>query len=334
MNVYNIVWADDQIDELLDIDTLSDLKERGFNVFAFAHNGNELASILEQPNQIDAVIVDANFNESDLTINSERDTSGLDYARGLYRHTLKCSIPFFLFTGRSDELLKEIYQHNPKFLDDFPRHEKWFSKTVYGEFDRMLDSISKVVDERNSTSFIIRNRYRDELVAASLFDKSNRFIFDFLQRDYENTLSDMIEPFVAVRRIIEIIFAHCEYFKIIPPISDNTNATAAYFVHSKFSIKKNSQYVKIYEMIETDIIPKPIARSLSYIVDITQDATHSKDKLKLKVDEYFEKTKDTLLLRSVVFVLMDVLKWFAVTASKNGDPDVNEITLWKKVDNE
>ncbi len=334
MSVYNIVWADDQIDELLDKDTLNDLSDQGFNILGIAHNGDELATILEHRDQIDAVIIDANFNESDQPITSERDVSGLDYARGLYVHTLKRSIPFFLFTGRSDELLKEIYQHNPKFLEDFPRHKRWFSKTVFGEYEEMLKSISVEVSERNTTSFIVRNRYRDELAAAGLFDKSYKFIFEFLQRGLENTLTEMVEPFVAVRRSIEQIFAKCEKFKIIPPISDNTNGTVAYFVHGNYSIKKESKYEKVYEMLDTTIMPKPVACGLSYIVDITQDALHSKDKLKLKVDEYFERTKDTLLLRSVVYMMIDVLKWFALTALNNRVPEVNELTLWRKIDNE
>ena len=51
--------------------------------------------------------------------------------------------------------------------------------------------------------------------------------------------------------------------------------------------------------------------------------------MKLKVDEYFEKTKDVLLLRSVVFVLIDVVKWFAVTLLNHNNPYENERILWK-----
>lgn len=112
MNVYNIVWADDEIDDLLDDETVDELKEQGFNIVGMAHNGKELEQLLEKPKMVDAVIVDANFNESDTHISSERDTSGLTYARSIYTHMLKRSIPFFLLTNRADELLREIYQYN------------------------------------------------------------------------------------------------------------------------------------------------------------------------------------------------------------------------------
>ena len=95
MNVYNIVWADDEIDDLLDSETIAELESKGFKIVGKAHDGEELESLLKKPEMVDAVIVDANFNESAVEIGSERDTSGLDYARSLFLHTLKQSIPVY-----------------------------------------------------------------------------------------------------------------------------------------------------------------------------------------------------------------------------------------------
>lgn len=53
--------------------------------------------------------------------------------------------------------------------------------------------------------------------------------------------------------------------------------------------------------------------------------------MKLKVDEYFKKTKDVLLLRSVVYILIDVLKWFALTLLAHQDIEAN-MRLWKSCD--
>lgn len=332
-NVYNIVWADDEIDELLDSETIAELESKGFKIVGQAHDGEELEVLLKKPEMIDAVIVDANFNESDVEIRSERDTSGLDYARGLYNLTLRQSIPFFLFTNRSDELLRDIYQHNPRFLEDFPRHKRWFNKSGQGEYDEMFEAIRQAVDEKKSASFVIRNRYRYELNAAHLLNGTYEFIFEFLVRDYENTLEDIKEPFVSVRRSIEKIFGLCEKIGIIPPISDNTNGTANYFLHNKYIVKDGTgKGTPLYEMLEGNIMPKPLAISLKYIVDVTQDGSHSKNEMKLKVDEYFEETKDLLLLRSVVYILMDVLKWFALTAVAHKDSEQNSQTLWKSAE--
>ena len=333
MNVYNLIWADDEIDDLLDSETIDELESKGFKIVGLAHDGEELESLLRNPEMVDAVIVDANFNEADVEIGSERDTSGLDYARGLYLHTLKQKIPFFLFTNRSDELLRDIYQHNPKFLEDFPRHKRWFNKSGQGEYDEMFEAIKEEIEKRNSPSFIIRNRYKDELAAASVFDGVSEFILDFLLRDYTDTLHEMVEPFVQIRRAIEKMFAMCEKLNLIPPISDDVNGTASYFLRNKYSKKDDAgKWIPIYKMNAGDIMAKPLAQSLSYIVDITQDASHSKGKLTLKVDEYFHKKSDVLLLRSVAYILIDCIKWFTITAINHRDLEVNECTLWEKIE--
>ena len=145
-NVYNIIWADDEIDMLIDEREIESLKEKGFNLLGVARNGIELKLLMKENNNIDAVIVDANFNETDTRIISEKDTSGLTYARSLYQQYEK-KLPFFLYSGRDEEMLKEIYKFNQAFLADFPRHERWFSKNHREEYDEMLKKIKAVVDE-------------------------------------------------------------------------------------------------------------------------------------------------------------------------------------------
>lgn len=54
-NIYNIVWADDEIDDILDEIMLEDLKEEGFKVVGKAHDGEELGAILDQVPHVDAV---------------------------------------------------------------------------------------------------------------------------------------------------------------------------------------------------------------------------------------------------------------------------------------
>lgn len=337
MNVYNIVWADDEIDDILNDFKRQDLKTLGINIVGEAHDGRELENILSTitaVNSVDAVIVDANFNEATSKVTNERDTSGLDYARGLFIHKYNRSIPFFLYTNRNEEILKEKYKDNPTFLKDFPRHERWFKKSVRSEYDQMITEIKNEVDRQNSTSFIIRNRYQYELNAATLVDGAQDLIFELLCSDYENKLDECVEPFARIRKIIEKMFSLCEDRCIIPPISSNTNGTASYFLHNKYRTKdENNKWVYLYAMNEGDIMPKPLAHSLNFIVDLTQDGSHSKKGLRLNVDEYFEEKKDVLLLKSIAFILIDVLKWYSNITLTYQYPDANEATLWSKIEN-
>lgn len=329
MNVYNIIWADDEIDAILSDIVRERLKSKGFKIVGEAHDGEELETLLAQNvGVVDAVIVDANFNESSVFADNERDTSGLDYARSLYVHRCGHKIPFFLFTNRSDELLQEIYCSNPKFLEDFPRHKRWFNKSGQGEKDEMFEEIKKAVEEQNTPEFLIRNKYFYELNAASIIDGVQEFFFEVLLMDYKGTLADMREPFISVRRCIEKGFALADKAAIIPPISEDINGTAAYLFHECY---KNKEGVILYRMQE-QIMPKPVASSLRYVVSIVQDGSHSKKGLSLKVDEYFDHTRDLNLLRSVIFAAMDFLKWLASTLLKYIDMDMNMITFWEKVE--
>ena len=139
----------------------------------------------------------------------------------------------------------------------------------------------------------------------------------------------MEEPFVRMRKAIEEVFTKAEKLKLIPPTSSNLTWTARYFVYEKFP--PNQQSETIYEMIDKTLMPKPLAYSLKYVVDITQDGAHRNGYLSLKIDEYFTNTKDVLLLCSVINILMDVLKWFKATAESHSNPEINAKTLWRKV---
>lgn len=331
MNVYNIVWADDEIDDFLDKDFEDDLREMGFVIVGRARDGQELQQILEKSYFVDAVIVDANFNESLSAPVDETDISGLDYARSLYILNYKRSIPFYLYTNRTEELLREITKNNPSYLKDFPRHERWFAKYLLEERNEMFEAIKNEVDKRNTTSFKVRNRYQKELNAASLINGGEELVFELLQRDIDGTLGEMVEPFVRIRRTIEKMFAFCEGMKIIPPISQDTNGTARYFLKNEYSVKDKTLggWKAMYKM-NNIVMAKPLAQSLDYVISITQDGAHSKLGLKLDVDNYFKDTKDVLLLRSVGALFIDIIRWFALFMLNHGDPDKNKL-LWVKI---
>ena len=83
-NVYKIIWADDEIDSMLSKETLKRIKQLDIEVLGTAKSGHELKSLLTQyQKDVDAVIVDFNFNEYDTKINKETDGTGFEYARKL-----------------------------------------------------------------------------------------------------------------------------------------------------------------------------------------------------------------------------------------------------------
>ncbi len=332
MSVYNIIWADDDIDQLLTDEDREELGAEGFRFVAVARNGYELKARIDEQPHVDAVIVDANFNESNDMTTHERDVTGFQYARGLFNQHHK-KIPFFLFTGRSDELLKEKFQDNyDEFIKDFPRHKRWFNKTL-GEREQLFEEIKRTVEEIKSPGFIIHNRFKEELEAAdSLGEKYGRFVREVLLADQENKLESISEPFVLMRKGIENAFSQCVKLCLIPPIADNFKLTINYFVYRKYSPNRdsNGNYIVEYMMLVKDLMPRPLAQSLMVFEPIMQDGAHDKGGLKLKVDEYYEQTKDTLLLRSAFYIFLDFVKWFHRASIEHNDREENKATLWRE----
>ena len=93
------------------------------------------------------------------------------------------------------------------------------------------------------------------------------------------------------------------------------------------------EYKYIYQM-NTSIMSKPLAKVFLNVITIMQDCSHNKGKMELNVHDYYIKTNDTLLLKSVLFILIDFIKWFATTCLKYQNPNINEQTLWSKCEEE
>ena len=303
MSVYNIIWADDEIDDFLDDNFQFILSCKGFNVIGMAHNGEELERCLQSTEDIDAVIVDANFNETSSDVSNDRDISGFLYARSLYYHRLNKKIPFFLYTNRAEELLQDITRDNPSYLKDFPRHKRWFSKHDLNERDEMFEEIKKEVEKRNTPEFRIRNSFSQEFEAAELIDGAQQLLLEGLSFTYSDNWKVVQDYFNPVRKIIERIFSKLIDRKILPPIK---------------SLNKMSKLLSQQEYEDSEckyILKKPLmhptlAHSLKYCIDITQDGSHSSGNLRIKVDEYARKTRNTNLYNSILYVVMDLLLWY------------------------
>ena len=72
-----------------------------------------------------------------------------------------------------------------------------------------------------------RNRYQEELNACRFVDdETYDFVLKFLSCDYEGTFSEIKEPFVSARKIVERVFDKCQKWNLIPPIASDINGTA------------------------------------------------------------------------------------------------------------
>lgn len=283
----------------------------------------------------DAIILDANCK---ITANSSEAPSMLALSSAINTLvSMKTDLPWFVYTAANyegTEHLKWIIKGGQRPYDDRDYYVK------PRDYSILFDKIKKVVNKLSTPEYKIRNKYHLEINSSTLIDGAEKYLMKFLLCDYNNDFTELNEPFIPIRRGIEKIFSYCQDWKLIPPISDDINGTADYFLFGSYREKDekgrykkdaNNKPILLYKCYDPHdpLMPGPLAKSLNYVIDIVQDSAHSKEELKLKVDEYWNNTHDALLLKSCVFIYMDLLKWFASTLTNHQDKEINA-TLWRE----
>ena len=294
-NVYNIVWVDDEIDTLLTDDVYSILEYFGFNLIDTARTFKDFEEIMKvKANKVDAVITDANFNSQSTVIKDEKDLSGFVQIRDyIVSINNKFNTPFYLYTGKAG-FLDDKYTDGE--LDYF--RGRYFTK---GQFGEMVEQIKKEVEEIKSPSFLIRKRFQRELEAASIIPANEERLMDALLYESSEDWTNTQNYFTSMRKIVEAIVSECKKLGVVPHIKE-LNAVS-------FFLDKGEH--KCYEIVGSEpIIPKPLAQSLKYFLNITQDASHEGEQLNYEVDKYVRETKNINLFRSILFIAMDLCLWF------------------------
>lgn len=294
-NVYNVIWADDEIDVYYINNEInkSRLRKENVNVIGYARTSNELREQLnEMEDMVDAVITDGNFDKKRLT-DFKDSTSGLSEVLSfINEYNRKKFIPFFLYTGKGP-FLKEKFSDGE--LEYFEKRGRLFEK---GKFKELLKQIKKVVDDSNTPQFRIRNKYAAEFEAATLIDGAVENLIKGLLYIYdENSWKDVQDFFNPARKIFERIKNSCVEMNLLPPhISLNIASKLLSGLPSNYSLK-------------TELMEKPLAESLHFFLTITQDGSHDDCDMRLGVDQYVRNTHNINLYRTVLYIAMDLLLW-------------------------
>lgn len=306
-NVYNVIWADDDIDSFrMDDVTIRIMKSEKVRLLDFAHTSTELREKLnEWDDMVDAVITDGNFDRK-RTVDILKSTSGLsDVLSFINEYNRKRFIPFFLYTGKK-ALLKEKFTDGE--LEYFENRERIFEK---GNFKAMLLRIKEDVDHINSPEFRIHNKYAREFEAAKLIEEASENLQRGLLYLYEdNSWKNVQDYFNPARKIVERIMKKCKEKNLLPQEISLNNASRMFSgLDCGYSFKK-------------EIMPKPLAESLFYFLKITQDGSHDDFDMSLGVDKYVRETQNINLYRTILYIAMDLLLWYKGISDYNwGDEE-------------
>ena len=308
--IYQIIWADDEIDALLD-ETSKALFSKHHVDVQKCNNAAMLEEKLKNVNyRTDAVIVDANFTAKDFTPSDETIVSGLRKAMrliGEYKH-----LPFYLYTQRVN--LSDLVDEDE--LDYFHDNNAIFFK---GDgLLPLLDRIKSDVNKKNSAEFQIDNQFRKELNFFQVFDKqckgnskSHDLIRGLLIQSRGGTLTSTelyLNPF---RSILENMRDVAASFGIVPEGLKLNE-------FSRLLCSKEEKY-----KLNKEVLPKALHMLMQYLVKMVQDGSHTGANLQYEVRQYISESKDTLIIQSLLFAIIELVSWFITYLMNHTDKQEN-----------
>lgn len=294
-NVYNIIWADDQIDDILTDSLRSRLEGSGIHILQTLDRSEALLDVIQSfGSKVNAVIVDANFPEDKDAPESERDLSGLSLVRtAIIQYRDK--IPFILYSQRDTGVLKKDC---PWITKEFKYGVNWIGKDA--DKNKFIGIIKAQIEKYNSPEFRVRCQYRKEFEAAELIPGAEKLLIEGLLYEYNGNWESTEDYFNPARKIIERVFTELKNREIIPDGISKLNERAR-FVQGK--------EVNGFVLVE-QIMHKTLQHSLQYFLDITNDGSHGTDEIRLEVDEYVRTNENVNLYRSILYIAMDILLWY------------------------
>lgn len=313
-NVYNVIWVDDEVERFYE-DSKQTLRRKGIKVISMAHNGVEFREQIEiLYDRVDAVITDANFCKSENNLFTKKTVSGLRYVDSIISElNSKRSIPFYIYTNKYD-LLQD---RDDDEFEYFKKNNRIFQKTA-GISD-LAERIIADVNHINSLEFFLRNKYNNELEAAEKIRENENVIFDTLRYVFSNDAdsSSSVYFYNELRKVVERIFVECKRRKIIPPLK-SLNAWPKFLQNSDVT----------YKIIDDEeIMPIALVHGLGFLIELTQDGSHSCD-TKLRVDDFIRNSGNINLLRCLLHIAMDICIWYNNYTTSNQNANDNS-KKWK-----
>ena len=318
--IYRIIWADDEIDALLDENSKALLSNQHVEVIK-CNNAAMLEEKLKNVNhRIDAVIVDANFTVRDFTPSNETVVSGLRKAMmliGEYKH-----LPFYLYTQRVN--LSDLVDEDE--LCYFKDNDAIFFKS--NGLLPLLDRIKNDVDNYNSAAFQIDNLFKKELNYFQIFDKqcnakSYNLIRELLIQSREGALIGTEKYFNQFRsEILENMKVVATHFGIAPEgLSLND--------FSRFICLKEVEVKDEKHKLNKEVLPRALHLLMGHVVMMVQDGSHKRD-IRYGVHQFVSENKDTFIIQSLLYAIIELISWFIPYLATHADKQLNSAN-WQRI---
>ena len=305
----NIVWCDDQeglvrkrVEELL--------PHYNCKILAWFKQTDELEKFLNDNKVLcDAVVVDFNIDRNNP--NPQDGTAhGFQHVHNIL-HNYR-PIPFYLYTGRERWFIKNKYEaydydeENDYFfqlIDNISyKHDRIFMSLTDTEL--LLSTIKEEVMVINTPEFKIRQEY------AEAFEALQNFEIDV--SDIRILVNILLYDNPGRSNLRELDISH----------SINSLRMVIDSIHGKFMSKglvpKNCSLNKFPEFLEgkfggkypySQIMPKSLVYAFGFFLKYAQDASHDNNHLELEFKTYLSKFSDIYIVKALVIIELDIVRW-------------------------
>lgn len=325
---YNIIWGDDQINEVLTDDLRDFLDSLQIKVINESTNAEDLGIFLKSnADKIDAVITDANYsrdrnNKVNPDPNSELITGGLQYVMTL--REMYPSKPFFICTQRKPEKLRERFNDG----ELIPFEGKIFDKTLE-DYEIFFPEIVNEIEKRKTPEFIIRNRYHKELsvlhgiryrhksVTGEIISvNSEKQMQNWLVADYKGKLDETSDLIKHLRAHIEGIWQELKNKGLIP--SFLKLARFKTFFNQEVGVYKDYTtwdkdkriYVKRFYKINRTFSHPALEHLITYFLDFTNDGVHFGEDSKFEISGYVSSNGNRpYVFKSLMYFALEIIAW-------------------------
>ena len=315
---YQVIWIDDQWEELISFDTRAE--QNNINLTPFKTSAEGMAELEKDTDKWDAVILDAKVYR-----NSTNETASLS---GLFASISKLEqlsskriIPWFVLTGQPDLVSNETLQIQ---LEE--KGKRIFSKYGSDDVDILFKELKEQADCQLETQ--IRHEYSNvfdvctqEYIGDQNSSRLLKILLSIKLLDNQNPIH-----FNSIRKITEDIFDKLDKLGVLPREHEREGKVEKMSFNGKGRFLTNSNKVPTY-----------IQRSIQSIVSTTQDASHSRvntqTELKtnnLQVDIDVQSGRSPYLLFSTVYELLNLIYWLKGFVDENQDIEKNK-ALFQRV---
>lgn len=198
---YNVVWADDEIDSLLEINRAR-FERKGIFIIPFQDANPAIEYILEHPQFVDGIIVDAKFSINgapvDETSNKTPGLSKFLQSLGAMRAQTGMPLPCWIFTGYGDTLGVRYTE------EDLEPFEGVISKKANSvEIEEWLDEMCSKIRETQNEDFQIRQENADLFAMCTdmyIGEDKASYLMDIIKFD---RTKEGVTPFHPIRMLLE-----------------------------------------------------------------------------------------------------------------------------------